>query len=215
MIDVSGVWCQKNREHQGNSIDHLPLPGSIIAPRLNTIMTPIQFLYLSLSMASFTAAQPAAAPVLPNPEDKTHEPVLGYPSTGAPNWWSKFYLPLDSGGSSKVPMPDGLMIAQSQALRTAHKSIPWEDAETLQSPDTDNAEDNEKGTFKPGTDDEYLAARAEGTTSSQVESTEENKDPDAEELTDEERAEEDRLKNDPEHQHEEALESDAKAYKLR
>jgi hypothetical protein len=198
---------------------------ALLAPETNfyqnmlqppSIRVSIQLLCLCLSLlASFTAAQPAAAPVLPNPEDKTHEPVLGYPSTGAPNWWSKFYLPLDSGGSSKVPMPDGLMIAQSQALRTAHKSIPWEDAETLQSPDTDNAEDNEKGTFKPGTDDEYLAARAEGTTSSQVESTEENKDPDAEELTDEERAEEDRLKNDPEHQHEEALESDAKAYKLR
>ena len=108
-----------------------------------------------------------AAPSLPSPEDKTHEPILGYPSTGAPNWWSKLYLPQDSGGSSKVPMPDGLLIAQSQALRTSHKVIPWDDAETLQSPDTDNAVGKEVP-FKPGTDEEYLAARSEGTTSSLV-----------------------------------------------
>ena len=70
-------------------------------------------------------------------------------------------------------MPDGLMIAQSSSLRTSHRAIPWDDAETLQSPDTDNAEEknsqsgSENG-FKPGTDEEYLAARAQGTTSSTV-----------------------------------------------
>tara|TARA_B100000795_G_C22688442_1_gene394632 strand:- start:239 stop:847 length:609 start_codon:yes stop_codon:yes gene_type:complete len=110
-----------------------------------------------------------APPSLPNPEDKAHEPVVGYPTSGAPNWWSKLYLPLDSGGTSKVPMPDGLMIAQSESLRTSHKAIPWDNAETLvESPDTDNAgaEAGSENLFKPGTDAEYLEARQQGTTSS-------------------------------------------------
>jgi hypothetical protein len=133
-------------------------------------------------------------PSLPNPEDKAHEPVLGYPQAGAPKWWDKFYLPMDSGGTSKVPMPDGLLIAQSQALRAAGKQIENMDAPP-QSPDTDNAEkDNQAGEndFKPGTDDEYMAAKEQGTTSS----VEISGEPSAEELEDEK------------------LETDPNAYKL-
>ena len=97
----------------------------------------------------------AQAPGLPSPEDKNHEP--GAYIGGAPNWWSKLYLPQDSGGTSKVPMPDGLMIAQSQALRTSHKDVPWDNAETLTTPDGEWPA-QEKIPFKPGTDEEYLKA---------------------------------------------------------
>ena len=97
----------------------------------------------------------AQVPGLPSPEDKNHEP--GAYIGGAPNWWSKLYLPPDSGGTSKVPMPDGLMIAQSQALRTSHKDVPWDNAETLTTPDGEWPA-QEKTPFKPGTDEEYLEA---------------------------------------------------------
>ena len=87
-------------------------------------------------------------------------------------------------------MPDGLLIAQSQALRAAGKQIENMD-EPPQSPDTDNPEkenkDGEKNDFKPGTDDEYLAAQEQGTTSS----VEISGEPSAEEL------EEEKLETDP------------------
>ena len=155
-----------------------------------------------------------AVPTLPNPEDKAHEPVLGYPSAGAPQWWSKLYLPLDSGGSSKVPMPDGLLIAQSQSLRTAHKAIPWDDAETLQSPDKDNAED-EKVPFKPGTDEEYLEARAQDRPPMSSEESNKVSDagrPDDEEVTADELTEEKKLESDPDIMEQKELSNNPRAY---
>lgn len=98
-------------------------------------------------------AQSIKPPDLPSPEDRAHEP--GSYISGVPNWWSKLYIPMDSGGKSKVPMPDGLMIAQSQSMRTAHKNVPWDNAETLGTPDGEWPA-QEKVPFKPGTDEEYL-----------------------------------------------------------
>jgi len=163
-----------------------------VAPRSTPQSSTCRLLLLLLLIPSSINASRfrAGPPSLPNPEDKAHEPVLGYPQAGAPKWWDKFYLPMDSGGTSKVPMPDGLLIAQSQALRAAGKQIENMD-EPPQSPDTDNPEkenkDGEKNDFKPGTDDEYLAAQEQGTTSS----VEISGEPSAEEL------EEEKLETDP------------------
>ncbi len=164
------------------------------------------------AVARAGAPPPKAAPDLPSPEDKAHEPDFGYPLMhGAPNWWAKFYIPQDSGGTSKVPMPDGLMIAQSQALRTAHKAVPWEDAGTLTTPDGEWPA-QEKTPFKPGTDDEYLAserARAAG----EEEGGDYNPfpaEPDAEEITPAEREQQEKLQKQDEEK--ELLTSSAAAY---
>ena len=84
--------------------------------------------------------------------DDNADSSSGYSLKGGLSWWDKFYIPPKNGGKSKVPMPDGLKIAK-KSITSAEKGTQYI-LEPIKAPVADS---KKVGTFKPGTDVEYMA----------------------------------------------------------
>ena len=89
---------------------------------------------------------------LPNPMDDNGASTSGYSLKGGLSWWDKFYIPAKNGGKSKVPMPDGLKIARKSTL-SVEKGNHYV-LEPINAPVADN---KKVGTFKAGSDNDYMA----------------------------------------------------------
>lgn len=95
------------------------------------------------------------ANAVPNPDDDNAKPSTAYSLKADLNWWDKYYIPTKNGGSSKVPMEDGLTIAKTAVSKHMEKGTTYA-LEPIEAPMADM-----KGKpFKPGTDDEYMAMKS-------------------------------------------------------
>ena len=95
------------------------------------------------------------ANAVPNPDDDNAKPSTAYSLKADLNWWDKYYIPTKNGGSSKVPMEDGLAIARTAVSKHMEKGATYS-LEPIEAPMADM-----KGKpFKPGTDDEYIAMKS-------------------------------------------------------